>query len=362
MPSRGLKRLRQGLKRPMQTAFAWALTLPLDRRRRAIGDLSRLQPRAIVASRTDRIGDLLCCSPLLQALHQRWPEARLVVVAGRKNRAVLAGLPFVEGGPIFRRDPASWSGLAWWLRRGSFDLSVSLRAESMAGVWISAWSGAPVRMVTHATYAAPAANLILGVDDFHQTTRYCRAAGMLGFPPAEVRPVFVVGADADRRGGEIAAGLPSGGGPLVGIQIPHRGSRRHAVRAWPVEKVIVLCRALVADGCRVVLCGTGRERVEAERVRGEVPEAVVMPRAPLPVFAAVQRRLDLFISQYTGTLHLADAVGTPTVGYGLTSQVEGWAVIGARHRSIGARSVPAIGVDALLEAARSVLAGEGTAR
>ena len=353
-----LKRIRQGIKRPLQTAFAGALVLPLDRRPRTVRDLDGYQARRIVVSRTDRIGDLLCCSPLLLALHRRWPEARLVLIAGAKNRATLQGLPFVEEGPVFRRNPRSWAQLAWWLSRQSFDLSVSLRAESMAGVWISAWSRAPIRMATHRTYAHTSCNLILGIDDFHQTTRYCRAAGVLGFPPEEIRPVFQIPPEAARRAAELLPGLAGPrAGPVVGFQIPHRGSKRHAVRAWPREKVVALVRQLAVDGCRVVLCGIGEERAEAEFVRTQVPQTTVMPSVSLAVFAALQHHFDLFVSQYTGTLHLADAVGVPTVAYGLALQVEGWRVIGPQHRSIGAPRVAEIPVETLLAATRSALAG-----
>jgi ADP-heptose:LPS heptosyltransferase len=352
-----LKSLRQGIKRPLQTAFSWVSALPLDRRPRTVGDLDGLDPRNIVVSRTDRIGDLLCGSPVLWALHQRWPAARLVVIAGPKNRSVLRGLPFVEAGPVFRRDPVSWSELAWWLGRQTFDVCVSLRTESMAGVWVAAWSRAPVRMVTHATKTYPAFNLVLGADDAHQLTRYCHAAAILGFPPEEIRPVFVVPGDAEQRAQEVLPDLlPRNGEPLVGVQIPHRATRRYTVRAWPAENIVALVRRLVADGCRVVLCGTGDERTEAELVRSQVPEAMLSPAVPLVVFAAVQRRFDLFISQFTGTLHLADAVGTPTVSYGLEEQIEVWGLIGPRHRSISAARLSEITVEAVMEAERSLLA------
>lgn len=353
-----LKRARQGVKRPLQTLFAAALTLPLDRRSRTVRDLDGLEPGTILLSRTDRIGDLLCCSPLLLALHQRWPRARIVLVPGRKNRAVLEGLPFVEEGPVFRRDPRSWAELAWRLGHVRWDLYVSLRAESMAGAWIGAWSRAPVRMATHRTYAHPGCNLILGVDDYHQTTRYCRAAAAIGQPPDAVRPVFQVPADAERRVAEmLPALLPSDGRPIVGVQIPHRSARRYTVRAWPEDKVVALVQALTDDGCRVVLCGMGPERVEAQSVQARIPEAVVPPPVPLAVFAALQRRFAVFVSPFTGTVHLADAVGVPVIAYGLEDQVRGWGVVGPSHRNIGAPRVSDIPVATVLEAARAALAG-----
>ncbi len=353
-----LKRVRQGIKLPIQMAYARVAVLPLDRRPRSTRDLEELEPQQIVVSRTDRIGDLLCGSPLLLALHRRWPAARLVVIAGPKNRAVLRGLPFVEEGPVFRRDPASWTELAWWLGRQRFDVCVSLRAESMAGVWIAAWSRAPVRMVTHSTKAAAAYNLILGADDAHQTTRYCHAAAILGQPMTEVRPVFEVPADAERRAEPLLpAILPAAGVPLVGIQVPHRSTKRYTVRAWPPEHVVTVARALTGDGCRVVLCGTGSERLEAEAVCAAVPGAVLAPSGiPLAVFAAVQRRFDLFISQFTGTLHLADALGVPTVSFGTGEQVEVWGVLGERPRCIAGERVTDIPVATVLGAARAILA------
>ena len=353
-----LKRARKRLKYLLLSAVAGAWTLPLDRRPRSTGDLEDLSPRSIVAVRTDRIGDLLCSTPLLLGLHRRWPDARLVLIPGPRNRAALAGLPFVEEGPVFRRDPASWAKVAWWLVRRRFEVCVSLRAESMAGAYVAAWSRAPVRIVTHAEHASPAFNLILGADDWHQTTRYCHAAALMGAPCQEIRPVFVVPQAAERRAEEVLpARTPVGGAPLVGIQMPNRGGRRHAGRAWPPERVAALAGSLAADGCRLVLCGTGAERFEAERLRADVPGAILAPPVPLAVFAAIQRRLDLFISPYSGTLHLADAVGTATVAYGQPEQVSGWSPIGPRHRHIEGRTAAEIPMDAVLGAARELLAG-----
>jgi ADP-heptose:LPS heptosyltransferase len=353
-----LKRLRKGLKYPALSGVARAWSVGLDRRPRTVRDLDGLEPRAIVAVRTDRIGDLLCSTPLLDALHRRWPAAVLTVIPGPKNRAVLAGLPFVEEGPVFRRDPASWAAVASWLSRRRFDVCVSLRAEAMAGAYVAAWSRAPIRIVTHAEHPAPAFNLILGADDWHQTTRYCHAAELLRAPCADVRPVFVVPDAAEERGADtLTAVALAGAGPLVGIQIPNRGGRRHARRAWPRENVAALAAALAADGCRVLLCGTGAERAEAEAVRtAGVPGAALAPAVPLAVFAAILRRLDLFVSPYSGTLHLADAVGTATVAYGRPEQVSGWSPLGPRHRNIGGRTAAEIPVVSVLAAARALLA------
>jgi heptosyltransferase-2/heptosyltransferase-3 len=353
------RRLRRGVKEPAQRAFAWAAVRGLDTRQRAVTEVAAMEPRAIVAVRTDRIGDLLVSTPLVAALHRRWPSARLVVIAGPKNRAVLDGLPFVEPGPVFRRTPASWLALGRWLGAQRFDLAVSLRAEGMSGVFVAAASRAPVRLVTHATKTAPAFNCVVGVEDLHHVTRHCRAAALLGAPCPEPRPVYEVPAAERARAGEIARSRWSGDARVVGVQVPSRGDRRHTGRAWPAGLLAELVSALATRGYRVALFGVGREREEAERIRGATPRAELVPSGTLAFAAALLAHLDVFVSGFTGTHHLADAVGTPTVVVGAAHQAIYWRSLGPAHRLAVAEQAADVPVERVLAAVEDVLAARG---
>jgi hypothetical protein len=241
--SETLRSIRRAFKDPLQSLAARVAVTGLGRAPLSLADLDELEPRAIVASRTDRIGDLLVSTPVLAALHQRWPRARIVVIPGPRNRAVLSGLPFVEEGPAFGREPGSWARVRAWLKRERFDVSVSLRSESMAGVYVSAWSGAPVRMTLNANKTSPAHNLILGVSDEHLLTRYAKAARLLGYEMPAMRPLYVVPSAAESEGASAAADLAATGkGPLVGIQVMSRASRRHAKRALAFETLVAVTR------------------------------------------------------------------------------------------------------------------------
>jgi ADP-heptose:LPS heptosyltransferase len=350
------RRIRRGVKEPAQRAFAWAAVRGLDTRPRAVADVAAMEPRAIVAARTDRIGDLLVSTPLLAALHRRWPDARLVVIAGPKNRAVLDGLPFVEPGPVFRRTPVNWLSLGGWLGAQRFDLAVSLRAEGMSGVFVAAASRAPVRLVTHATKTAPAFNCIVGVEDLHHLTRHCRAAALLGAPCPEPRPVYEVPEAARAGAREVARSRWSGGGRVVGVQVPSRGDRRHAGRAWPADRLAELAGALATRGYRVVLFGVGREREEAERIRARAPTAELAPSGSLAFAAALLAQVDVFVSGFTGTHHLADAVGTPTVVVGAAHQALYWRSLGRAHRLAVAERAADVPVDRVLAAVEDALA------
>jgi ADP-heptose:LPS heptosyltransferase len=356
---RRLKALRMAAKEPLMKAMSRLAAMPLDRRPRLVEELHGHPPGRILVIRSDRIGDLLAGTPLIAALRRRWPAASLTLVGGPKNRAPAELLPYLARGPEFRRDPVSWSRLASWLPRQRFDLAVSLRAEVLSGALIAAASGARVRMVVNANARTAAAfNLVLGVEDHHHLRRYWTAARRLGIAfPEPPRPIVEVPEAAERRAAEVVASLGAApGAGLVGLGVPNRSDRRHRGRAWTTEQLAELARALLAGGARVVLFGAGSELAEAADIREAVPGVDVIPPLSLAQVAGVQRRLSVFVSGLTGTLHLADAVGTATVTLGLPKFVRDWRPLGPAHRALTSDSVPDIPVAAVLEAVRAVLA------
>ena len=352
-----LTRIRKGSKQALSAAVARAAVARLDRRPRTMAEVAALAPRRIVAIRSDRVGDLLVSSPLLAAMHAKWPEARIALIPGPKNRAVLEGLPFVEAAPVWGRGPASWLAVTRWLRTERFDLAVSLRAEVLSGALLTAASGAPVRLVSHATHLAGAFNAVAGPEIRHHVTRYCAVAGMLGVPCAELRPVYLV-PQAARVAADAAirALRPTSLRPVVGVQVPNTSTSRHARRAWPLERLIALTRTLTSEGAHVVLCGFGPELRAAAAVHAEVPAAVVARPLPLGQLAALLETFDLFVSGFTGPLHLADAVGRPTVTIGSNLLAEYWRPIGPRHRLLAAETPAGVPFDDVLDAVRASLA------
>lgn len=351
------KKLRRGVKEPVQTALAGWLVRGLDRRPRTMEEVRALEPRSIVVSRTDRIGDLLVSSVMIAALRRRWPAARLVVIGGPKNRAALDGLRHIaEIGPVFDPDPRTWPALRRRLGERPFDVAMSLQAEAVSGAMIAAWSGAPVRMATHATKMSPAFNFTFGPEVRHHVTRFCNAAAALGAPCVEQRPVFEIAPASAERAKAIATSWRTGGAPVVAVQVPNRSTARHASRGWPEQRITDLARRLVAQGVRVVLFAFGVERPEAERVQGTVPGVELAPTVPLMDAAALLAELDVFVSGYTGMYHLADAAGTATVLVGSAHYAEYWRALGPRHRYALAESAADVAVEPVLAGVNELLA------
>jgi heptosyltransferase-2 len=100
------------------------------------------------------------------------------------------------------------------------------------------------------------------------------------------------------------------GGPLVGL-VP--GSNAPA-RRWPEERFTGLARALLAEGCRVVIVGGPPEVALTARIAAGAPGSRDEGgRTDLPGLAALLALCDVVVTNDTGPMHLAAAVGAPTV-------------------------------------------------
>ena len=104
--------------------------------------------------------------------------------------------------------------------------------------------------------------------------------------------------------------LGGGPGPLVGL---FPGSNASA-RRWEADRFAVVGRSLLEQGARVVVLGAPAEAGLTATVASGHPSIIDLGgRTDLPGLAAVLSLCDLFITNDTGPMHLAAAVGTTTI-------------------------------------------------
>jgi ADP-heptose:LPS heptosyltransferase len=133
--------------------------------------------------------------------------------------------------------------------------------------------------------------------------------GLVGATPVTHTPVFEVTA-ADRA--ELRAVLGPPGRPRVVLH-PGASDRR---RRWPAERFAAVGDALTAAGADVLVTGIGLEREVVDEVCGRMrhPARSIVDGLIIGGLAALLADCALVISNDTGPLHLAAAVGTRTVG------------------------------------------------
>lgn len=302
----------------------------------------------------NQLGDLLLNVPAIRAIRERYPEAKLTLVVGPQNASAVQRQPWADEVRVLR-GRGGWAVLREALRAGPrADLSIYFTtvSYSVSGALLAARGAARERIGFHPsryrrrdwarlTRAVPYPERTLHQSEVSMAL--ARAAGAESAPPP---PHYIPDPELVSRAPAAVAYLHPGAGKLK--------------NRWPVERFAEVACALGRRGLEVfVLEGpqdSGTAAALGERLGRALP---VVSGETVPMLAARFARAALYVGNDTGPLHLAGAVGCPTVGiYGWTDPAE-WKPVGSRVRSVraGDAKLESVTVETVLEAAVAALEG-----
>jgi ADP-heptose:LPS heptosyltransferase len=133
------------------------------------------------------------------------------------------------------------------------------------------------------------------------------------------------------------ARLPAGSGPVVGL---FPGAHAPA-RRWPGERFAAVAHRVTPLGARVVVLGGSGEAALTARVAAAAPGALdTGGGTELADLAALLSLCDLVVTNDTGPMHLAGAVGTPTVSLWGPSDPDEVRQVGAPDARVTGPSLP----------------------
>ena len=285
---------------------------------------------------SNRIGDAVLSTGLLDHLIRTHPDCRITVACGPVAEGVFARMPnrlrtiTMEK----RRFGLHWLPL-WAVSVGKvWDLVVDIRASGFSYV-------VPTR-----------SRAVMRRRSGHKTAQL---AALLSLDPPPLPVAWTAPADLARADALLGATRRF---VALGPTANWDG------KIWPAERFAHLFEALAGDrlpGARaVVLAGPGeRERAMAAKLLTLLPDALDLTgQLTLPEAAAVLGRAALFVGNDSGLMHLAAAAGAPTLGlFGPTPAAE-YGPAGPRARAAISASarMEDLSVEAALEAAAGLLA------
>jgi ADP-heptose:LPS heptosyltransferase len=274
-----------------------------------------------LVARTDRIGDLILALPVAQAIKESRPAAEVHYLVSPLTSEIACACPFVDGVIEYdeeRKDVGGFRDLIDSLRPLEVNTAIVLRPTlRVAAACLLA--GVPQRVGTAYryysllfTHRVREHRRFAAKPEFEFNLNILRATLDIG--DRDYRPRIEPDENAARYAEKALAENSLGEKDFVIIHPGSRGSARNLPLGTYAE-IADLIEDRFATG---VLVTAGRDEIaiveEMDRLRsGKSLRLTEIPR--LLDLAAVIGKSRLFISGSTGPMHIAAAVGTPTLSF-----------------------------------------------
>jgi lipopolysaccharide heptosyltransferase II len=286
--------------------------------------------RRILIIKPSSLGDIVHALPTLAALRRRFPLAHIAWLVKRQWAGFLDRAEGLDEVCSVEPTVRGWLAQVPRLRAASFDLVVDLQGLFRSGA-ITWLTGCPTRIgfangregsscFYTQRVAVPSSNL-------HAVDRYLLIAAALG-APVDGEPAFRFHPlDRDRQ--EVTQLLSRQGVPASQAKagwIAVNVAARWPTKRWPPESFAVAADQLQREGLGpIVLIGGPDERPVTQAVKALMkskPVDLTGETAP-GLLPALLESAALLLTNDSGPMHVAAAVGTPVVAlFGPTSPIQ----------------------------------------
>lgn len=331
-------------------------------------------PRNILVIDFGQLGDVVLSLPALRAIRARFPIAKITVAIGKPGGEIikLSGYAndVLEVDRVGLRDGPKLVSIGriirfvGQVRKQKYDFVIDLHSLSETNL-LGFLSGAPRRL-----YARRPGRSIDVLANFeprpqreaknaHAVDRYLDVIKPLGIEnPPRVPSLKTAVAANTAIESLLKKEKADAGTLLVGI-FPGAG---HASRRWPLEHFANIADHLVRnERVRVVVFAGPEERAFVPQMRAIFPKnTIFFDKLTIPQLVSAQARLTLLISNDTGPVHIAAAVGTPVVVIMDRPKPHSFTPVGDQHRLIMGQEITQIPVQQVYQAVREVLSGSRT--
>jgi ADP-heptose:LPS heptosyltransferase len=333
-------------------------------------------PRNILIIDFGQLGDVVMSLPALRALREMYPHATITIAVGKPGAEIIGMSSFsdatIEIDRVALRDGFKpWSilkvvDIVKDVRRRQFDFVVDLHSFSETNL-LGFLSGAPLRLFARRPGRSldflsnyrPRPPIDRNDPKQHLVDRYLDVLKPLDIkqtsrvPKLTPQPEQQAAVEAMLRKAKADTGAP-----LVGL-FPGAG---HPGRRWPMERFSQLADFLIRnDKLKPIIFVGPEERQMLTQIRNLFPPpCVILEKLSLPELAAAQSRLAVFVSNDTGPVHIAAAVGAPVVVLIDLPTPHAYVPLADAHRLMFSESVAEIEVEDVYAATRELLTADRT--
>ena len=333
----------------------------------------------ILFIRRDNIGDLICTTPAIHSVREKYPDAKIGMLVNSYNADVIKHNPDINELYIYEKAkhaPDKNKLSVWWdnfkvfhrIRKERYDVAIACGSYSPTLAKYTFFTGAKLRIgfskkKTRAFfYNKP---VIPPVGDAHEVIRVFNLLSPMGIHDGPGKLILVPD-DAELKRFELYKknAVKDPFKPLLAIAI----SARIKANKWSTEKFMELIdKILLQETASVLLLwAPGSENnptfpgdnESAERIsRNFEGRIIAYPTPSLKSLIAAIAGSDIVITLDTGSLHMAAALGKVTVAMMTKGKAKTWYPWKTRNVVIAAENaVNEIQVDSVLQAVNDLIA------
>ena len=273
--------------------------------------------RRFLLIKPSSLGDIVHAMPTLATLRARFPQAEVTWLVKRQWAPLMDTIGGVDHVCVVDAGLSGWLSRIPELRAARFDLVVDLQGLFRSGAM--AWLSGCGRRIGFANgrEGSPlfyTQRVKVPERPMHAVDRYLLLAEALGAErPAQPRFDFV-DRPQDREAAEKL--LTSSGIPDSSPWIAINASARWETKRWPPQHFAKAADQLSREhGCPIVFIGGAAERPDTQAVLALMRTKAVdlTGQTPVGLLPSLLRRPAVLITNDSGPMHIAAAVGTPVV-------------------------------------------------
>lgn len=296
----------------------------------------------IAVLRANALGDFIFILPALDTLRLAYPEAEITLLGAPWHAGFLKDRP----GPVDRvitvppskgvreekdlkEDPAELEHFFELTSKERFDIALQVHGGGRYSNPFLLRLGARLTAGLKTPDAPPLDRWVPYIYYQPEILRYLEAVSLVGASTPALEPRLTVTAADLAESLDI---VPEGAEPLAALH-PGAGDPR---RRWPTEKFAAVGDMLAGAGARILVTGTEPERELAYAVADAMQSEAhnLCGQLSLGGLAGLLSRCSIVVSNDSGPLHLAGAVGAPTVGvFWCGNLINAGPITRTRHRT-----------------------------
>jgi len=294
-----------------------------------LNEVNVTNPKRILVMRYGFLGDVLQTTPILNALHKKWPKAKIDYWVSRTAAPALANNTYVSDildadlfGQLNIKKPLPILRYALFLRKKHYDLAVCLGSDPFYG--LLAWlSGVRYRIglivnKDKAVFLHKWIKTPLG-DRVSRQRRYLELIKQLDIEvPVGEEHIQIFWIKDDTAKVEELLGKEKGNLVAIFCGSGPMRFRPWANRRWDIRNWIELTQKIIKNysDIKIVLLGTAQELESTQNIKSNLPQNKVINLVGKTNFAQmgpILKRCRMLVSNDSSPIFVAAAVGCPVV-------------------------------------------------